>query len=206
MSSFQRFLDRYNSERIPWDDPLPPPELLQLAERLPPGRMLDLGCGYGRAAIYLARLGWTADGVDFIPQAVENARIRAAAAGVADKATFHLAPVSELSFLHPRYDLALDVGCMHSLEDDELRAYHGELCRLLAPGACYLLFAHAYQDTWKDIDPVTGEETERPHGIPEATLLALFSEGFQLERVQRGTTQVEDRPPWPSAWYWFRRL
>jgi hypothetical protein len=28
---------------------------------------------------------------------------------------------------------------------------------------------------------------------------------FRLEHVERGVTQVEDRPPWNSAWFWFRR-
>jgi hypothetical protein len=52
---------------------------------------------------------------------------------------------------------------------------------------------------------VTGEESQRPHGIPEETILNLFAVGFVLERMERGTTQVEDRPPWPSAWFWFQR-
>ena len=40
-------------------------------------RILDLGCGPGRASIYLARLGWQVDGVDFVPQAIATARQRA---------------------------------------------------------------------------------------------------------------------------------
>lgn len=77
MSSYERFIERYETERIPWDDPLPPPEVIQLAARLPAGRALDLGCGFGRAAIYLAQQGWSADGIDFVAQAIDEAQRRA---------------------------------------------------------------------------------------------------------------------------------
>jgi SAM-dependent methyltransferase len=40
------------------------PLLIQAAEMLPPGRALDLACGPGRHAIYLARLGWHVTAVD----------------------------------------------------------------------------------------------------------------------------------------------
>ncbi|NTU83074.1 MAG: hypothetical protein HGA45_27510, partial [Chloroflexales bacterium] len=39
---------RYREGDLPWEAPLPPPEVLAAAERLPPGRALDLGCGSGR--------------------------------------------------------------------------------------------------------------------------------------------------------------
>lgn len=205
MSSYERFIERYEMERIPWDDPLPPPEVMELAARIPAGRALDLGCGFGRAAIYLGRQGWSADGIDFVAQAIEEARRRAAEAKLSSKVRFFHAPVTDLHFLQPPYNLAIDVGCMHSFDEGELQAYAAELRRLLVPGAYFLLFAHAYQETWVEIDPETGEETERSHGIPEAAIFDLFADGFTLERIERGTTQVEDRPPWPSAWFWFRR-
>ncbi|HEY3611941.1 MAG TPA: class I SAM-dependent methyltransferase [Pseudonocardiaceae bacterium] len=47
---------------------------------LPPGRALDLGCGSGRHAIYLARNGWEVTGVDLVRDAVESARQKAEAA------------------------------------------------------------------------------------------------------------------------------
>ena len=39
--------------------------MIAAASSLPPGRALDLGCGYGRTAILLAQHGWRVDGVDF---------------------------------------------------------------------------------------------------------------------------------------------
>jgi SAM-dependent methyltransferase len=51
--------------------------LVQIAELLPPGRALDLACGAGRNAIYLARLGWRVTAVDSSPAAIARLRERA---------------------------------------------------------------------------------------------------------------------------------
>ena len=194
----QRFTERYEEGRVPWDEALPPPEIIALAASRPPGRALDVGCGYGRAAIYLAQRGWTAVGVDFIPQAIDEARRRATAAGVAARTHFAVASATELGFLAPPFDLAIDVGCAHSFADDMLRRYRDELARLLAPGGEYVLHARL-----RDDQP---SSEERPHGLEVATLLALLAGDFTLERQEYGTTRVEDRPPWNSAWFWFRRV
>lgn len=88
--SLARFTERYTNGQVPWDDSLPPPEVQALVATLPPGRALDLGCGYGRTAIYLAQHGWQVDAIDFVPQAIAEAEKRAMAAGVAPKFSFTL--------------------------------------------------------------------------------------------------------------------
>ena len=82
MSNFDRMRERYLAGAIPWDDTLPPPEVTELMPQLEAGRALDLGCGYGRATIFMARYGWRVDGVDFIPEAIAEATRRVEAAGV----------------------------------------------------------------------------------------------------------------------------
>jgi SAM-dependent methyltransferase len=196
--AYERFAARYEEERIPWDDPAPPPEIAELAQVLPPGRALDLGCGYGRASVFLAQHGWRVNGIDFIPKAIAVAWERAAAAGVADRIDFHVASAAKLDFLTPPYDLAIDVGCMHSFSEELLRAYSDELARLLRPGGLYVLFAHL-RDATHDV------AEDGPRGIPENLILDLLDDQFSLERVEHGITQVEDRPPWHSGWFWFRR-
>lgn len=196
-TAFGRFRERYEAERVPWDDPWPPPEIIDLAETQLPGRALDLGCGYGRVAIHLAGRGWSVDAIDFIPKAIDIARQRVASAGVEEWVRCHVASAADLRFLEPPYDLAVDIGCMHSFTEEMLVAYRAELTRLLRPGGLYVVFAHLR-------DEATGEE-EGPRGIPETTLRELLEADFALERVEYGTTQVEDRPAWNSGWFWFRR-
>lgn len=76
-----------------WDRKYAERELLWSAEpnrfvaeelaTLPPGRALDLACGEGRNACWLARLGWRVTGVDFSAVALERARAAADRDGVA---------------------------------------------------------------------------------------------------------------------------
>lgn len=55
---------------------------------LPPGRVLDLACGEGRNAVWLATRGWRATGIDFSTAAVLRAGRLAAGDGVADRVEF----------------------------------------------------------------------------------------------------------------------
>ncbi len=189
-----RFAERYASGEIPWAVELPPPELIAYVAAAAPGRGLDLGCGYGRTSIYLAQNGWQVDGVDYIPQAIAEAKKRATAAGVADRINFYASSVTQLDFLSGSYDLAVDIGCMHVFAGAELKAYRDELARLLSPGATYLLFAHLHAET-----------AEPSRWIKEKDLRNAFARDFNLLHVEYGSTQVADNPPWPSAWYHYQR-
>ena len=195
MSAYERLKERYELGQVPWDHELPPPEVLTELADMVPGRALDLGCGYGRAAIYMGQLNWQVDGVDFIDLALQEATRRAAQVGVSEQVRFYHTAVTHMPALSGPYDFALDVGCMHNFNAAEMRAYHGELCRLLRTGALYLLFAHVRGD----------DEEDDGRWIDEQELLTLFNDGFTLEKVEHGLTQVEDRPAWHSAWFWFRR-
>lgn len=196
-ATYERFASRYAAGDVPWDNELPPPEVIDLVATLPPGRGLDIGCGYGRSAIYLAQQGWRADGVDFVATAVSEARRRAAAAGVTDNVQFWHGSVSGMPFLTDAYDLAIDVGCLHALTEPAQQGYRDELLRLLKPGATYLVFART----------ATREATSEdgPRGIAETAVLDLFSPHFTLEKLERGETAVEDKPAWTSAWFWWRK-
>ncbi|RYG35253.1 methyltransferase domain-containing protein [bacterium] len=50
------------------------PTLARIVEGMAPGRVLDLGCGSGRDAVWLAARGWTVIGVDHLPDALDRAR------------------------------------------------------------------------------------------------------------------------------------
>jgi cyclopropane fatty-acyl-phospholipid synthase-like methyltransferase len=192
---YQRLAERYAEGNVPWDDPLPPPEVVNHTATRPPGRALDLGCGYGRATIYLAGLGWDVDGVDFIAEATAEAAQRARVAGV--YARFHIGEVTDLDFLAGPYDLAIDVGCCHNMAEDNLVRYRDQLERLVRPGGTFLLFARLREDN----DP---EENAGPGLRPQA-VQELFATGFDLERAELGSTEVPGQSVWRSGWFWFRR-
>jgi SAM-dependent methyltransferase len=169
-----------------WDTNVTPPELVALVERLPAGRALDLGCGTGTNAIYLAERGWDVVGVDFVGKAIAAARRKAAAAGV--KIDFRQGDVTRLESLEPPFDLAVDIGCFHGMQEDRRTAYATGLRRLLRPGGTYLLYA------FKPVRVFAAMTA----GLTEEDVLACFADGFESVQIEQGT-----RPP--SAWYTFVR-
>jgi SAM-dependent methyltransferase len=182
----------YLRGRVPWDTNVTPPELVNTVEgpdALPPGRALDLGCGTGTNVIYLAKQGWQAVGVDFVGRAIQGAREKAQGADVA--AHFYAGDVTRLKAipgLTGTFDLALDIGCFHSLKPERRKRYASGLVDRLRPGATYLLYA------W---GPRQGRLQGR--GVTPAEVKAIFAPHLQVLRVQQG----EERG-WPSAWYWLR--
>jgi SAM-dependent methyltransferase len=191
---FHRMQQRYIAQDLPWDDDLPPPEIQAIAETMPPGRMLDMGCGGGRACIYLAQRGWRCTGVDFVPEAIALAQERAAAAGVAHAIQFYTASVTALDVLSPPYDLVVDVGCMHALRGDDLPRYAAQVARLLREGGLYVLFARL-KEAMTD---------ESPRGITEPTIRAVMGACCEIEQCIYGETHTSESS-WRSAWFWMRR-
>ncbi len=190
--------ERYIQGAVPWDDVLPPPEVRETVAGLPLGRALDLGCGYGRSAIYLAGAGWQVDAVDFVEEAIAEARRRASGAGVGGVG-FHVASVTDMSFLTGSFDLAIDVGCGHSLDEGSQIAYWTELKRLLRPGATFLWFLRL------SIEAGSGDG-DVPRGISLERARHLYAGAFHLIREAIGVTDMTNESSWPSAWLWLERL
>jgi ubiquinone/menaquinone biosynthesis C-methylase UbiE len=127
---------------VPWDGHPLPHNLRGLIEgdqALTPGTALDIGCGTGDNSIYLAKHGWRATGVDFVAKALEKARAKAAADGVA--VTFAQADVTRLSSegVGKGFDLIVDTGCLHGMSPQDRDAYVREVTTVAAPDARLLL-------------------------------------------------------------------
>src|SRR3954464_6803249 len=102
----------YWLRRPPWDTGAAPPGRERFVASHPAGRALDLGCGTGTNVVYLAKNGWEAVGLDFVGRAIAKARRRARDAEV--ECTFVTGDATRLSVAGP-FDLALDMGCLHSI-------------------------------------------------------------------------------------------
>lgn len=131
----RRALEKYYRDgKPPWDTGVTPPELVALVEgrvegreeghgALPPGRALELGCGTGTNAIYLARHGWEVVAVDLVDRAIEQAREKADAAGVAARLLHGDATrLDELDAPGP-YDLFFDLSCYCGIPPHRRDAY-----------------------------------------------------------------------------------
>jgi tellurite methyltransferase len=88
---------------------LPPAALLvEVADLTPPGRALDLACGAGRNALYLAGLRWDVVAVDSSPAAMRLVRERAASTGLRINARVADLEAGDFAIEPSGYDLICD--------------------------------------------------------------------------------------------------
>lgn len=135
--SFER---AYRRGRTPWDTGVTPPEVVEEASAMEPGRALDLGCGTGTNVLWLAQHGWTAVGVDRSPIAIESARRRADWTSGAMFVEGDVTRLEELQVDGP-FDLMLDIGCFHGLPVRRREAYVRQVARVARRGARMMVFA-----------------------------------------------------------------
>ena len=107
---------------------------------LPPGRALDVACGEGRNAIWLAARGWAAVGVDFSATAVDRARRLAQEAGVGERAEFVVGDVTTGLLPEGSYD-AVVIAYLHLFAQARTRVVR-HAAELVAPGGVLLVVGH----------------------------------------------------------------
>jgi SAM-dependent methyltransferase len=163
----------------PWDIGRPQPTLVRLADegRLT-GRLLDAGCGTGENALLAAGRGADVTGIDVAPTAIERARAKAAARGLA--ARFEVADALDLGRLGLTADIVIDSGVFHVFGDDDRARYVASLAAVLRPGGvCYLMcFSDRQPGTWG------------PRRVRADELRAAFSDGWAVESITAETFDI----------------
>lgn len=142
--------------------------LVRAVADLAPGTAVDVGCGEGADAAFLAARGWQVVGVDPAATAVERSARAAAAAGVAERTEFIVGDIASVKTR--QFDL---VSCFYlPLAPDDTSTVP-KLEKLVAPGGT-LVFVHHDFDEPKVLDPreaarqlghldVVAVETSRRH-------------------------------------------
>ncbi|MDX1378915.1 MAG: class I SAM-dependent methyltransferase [Anaerolineales bacterium] len=123
----------------PWDSGISPPELIEFIDTHPAGKAIDLGCGTGTNVITLAKAGWQVAGVDFASKAIRTAKQKLKQENL--QAKLRVGDVTKLKDDSDQYDLALDLGCFHSLTPQGRQDYLTQLDRILAPNGFWLLYS-----------------------------------------------------------------
>jgi len=127
-----------------WTDKLlhahgePSSVVLDALDGLTPGRALDLGCGNGRHAMWLAERGWRVTAVDFSSEALRQARERAAATGI--DVEWVQADLAAYKPQRQAFDLVL-VAYLH-VPGRERATIHANAAAAIVLGGTLLLVGH----------------------------------------------------------------
>jgi SAM-dependent methyltransferase len=161
--------------------------LVAEVEALPPGRALDLACGEGQNAIWLATVGWDVVGVDFSEVAIAKARARAERDGVA--VDFAIGDLVEYEPEAGAFDLVL-LLYLH-LPPHERRLVLERASAAVASGGTLLLVGH---DLANMTEGVGGPSDPTIHVTPDEVAGEL--PGLEVEKAERVYRDVvgEDRP------------
>ncbi|MFI0795821.1 methyltransferase domain-containing protein [Micromonospora rubida] len=133
--------ERYGVRATVWSG-RPNPQLVADVTGLPPGRALDVGCGEGADAVWLAERGWRVTAVDISTTALERAAAHAAAAGpqVAGRIEWTHADLRDQPPAEGAYDL-VSSQFMH-LPGEARRELFARLAAAVAPGGTLLIVGH----------------------------------------------------------------
>ncbi len=146
---------RYAGGDLPWDTGAPDEHLVAMVRGgvIAPGRTLEVGCGTGTNALWLAAQGCDVVGVDVSPLAVEQARAKAAAA---NERRCRFETLDFLTATPPGgpFDFVFDRGCFHVFDDDGVRAqFAARVAALLAPGGQWLSLVGSTEGPPRDTGP-----------------------------------------------------
>jgi SAM-dependent methyltransferase len=162
MSDVAHWNDRYDKGNTPWETGRPSSELERVVAEAPirPCRALELGCGTGASAVWLAGQGFDVTALDLSPLAIEHACRRAAETGVGVRflAADVLQPPVELA---GPFDFFFDRGCYHVVRRVDVGAYRETLRRLIRPGGLGLVLAGNAREPHSPGPPVVSEEQIR---------------------------------------------
>lgn len=131
----------YRQGSTPWDTEGADPFLVDTVRggRVTVGRALDIGCGRGTHALWLAAQGFDVLGIDVAPAAIEHARARAAATAGAGAVRFAVHDFLAAVPAGGPFDFVFDRGVFHVFDDAEVRsAFAAQVARCLSSSGRWL--------------------------------------------------------------------
>lgn len=176
--------ERYAAKELVWS--AGPNKLFaeQVAD-LTPGRALDLACGEGRNAIYLAEQGWQATGVDFSSKGIEKAQAIATRRGVT--LDWIVGDVLDVTLPKGAFDLVA-VLYLHT-DSAARRVWLPKAVDAVAEGGWFIYIGH---DPLNITEGVGGPSD--PDVTPDAGTICAALEGFDIQTAEIFRRPVANDP------------
>jgi SAM-dependent methyltransferase len=166
-------------------------------------RVLDLGCGIGRHAQYLAAQGFQCVGVDASEAGLSCARERAAAAGLTIE--YRAGSFFDLQFLDGNFDVVIAWNVVYHGDGDVAAQAIDGIRHVLVPGGLYvgsmLSKRNAGYGRGREVRPgtfvVDGDpgDKDHPHFYCGGQTLVLLHRGFEI-------LDLRDHEQAPGAYHW----
>lgn len=163
----------------PWDIGHPQEEFVRLAEAGEiQGDVLDVGCGTGENALYLADRGHSVHGVDAASTAIERAREKARTRDL--ESSFNVLDALQLSTLDQRYDTVIDSGLFHVFSDEERPIYAEGLHEVLRPEGRYHMLCFSEHEPG----------SEGPRRVSKEGIRATFNDEWKIDVIRDATLEL----------------
>ncbi len=183
------FEEMYRETTPPWEIGRPQREVVGLAEAgLIRGRVLDVGCGTGENALYLAGHGLEVCGVDAAATAITRAREKAQERGLS--ARFDVADALHLETLSQSFDTVIDCGLFHTFSNEDRGRYVRSLASVVEPDGlvCLLCFSENEPGDWG------------PRRITQGEIRETFRDGWAVEEIRPAAFETRFEEGDVQAW------
>ena len=181
----------YEKGDAPWDTGSPDPHLVELVEtgRVAPGRTLEVGCGTGTNALWLAARGFEVTGIDLASRAIELARAKTA--GASGRVEFRALDFLVDPVAGGPFAFVFDRGCFHVLDEPQARArFAARVAGLLGPEGLWASMIGSTEGGPRELGPPRRTACDITSAIEPA-----------LEIVELRAIEFDTRlPSRPRAW------